>query len=408
MDYLFSSGDLGQALRVQQSKMEVAAAALQPAQVLGRGVDALAAVLAEEYHLKPLILHWDQMNADQSEDRVDVSGDWNRAIWDRSQPFHMTGTTVTYFVPFDGDEGLFALQPSSFTSNPPTGQVRDGELCFSFTGVDPTPEQVRSQLERNMESIKRYVDWLNLDVEAFNGTVLSQARAAVEIRHQKFFRDGELVASLGVPMRRREDSPKTYVAPSIRRKPAVRHARPTASGHAIAPEPVLLSDEYDRILDIVRNMVLVMERSPQAFVKMAEEDLRQHFLVQLNGAYEGQATGETFNFEGKTDILVRERGRNVFIAECKFWNGPKALLGAVDQLLGYACWRDTKTAIFLFNRARELSKVLAQIPEILRSHPSFVRGLPSVDETAFRVVLRHKDDPGRELTLTVLVFEVPA
>jgi hypothetical protein len=28
-----------------------------------------------------------------------------------------------------------------------------------------------------------------------------------------------------------------------------------------------------------------------------------HFLVQLNGQYEGQATGETFNFEGKTDMI---------------------------------------------------------------------------------------------------------
>ena len=27
---------------------------------------------------------------------------------------------------------------------------------------------------------------------------------------------------------------------------------------------------------------------------MKEEDLRQHFLVQLNGQYDGEATGETF------------------------------------------------------------------------------------------------------------------
>ena len=55
-------------------------------------------------------------------------------------------------------------------------------------------------------------------------------------------------------------------------------------------------------------MVAVMEWSPRAFVGMGEEDLRQHFLVQLNGAYEGQATGETFNFEGKTDILRARAG----------------------------------------------------------------------------------------------------
>lgn len=30
-----------------------------------------------------------------------------------------------------------------------------------------------------------------------------------------------------------------------------------------------------------------------------EEDLRTHFLAQLNAQYEGQATGETFNFQGR-------------------------------------------------------------------------------------------------------------
>ncbi len=408
MDYLFSTGHLGQALLGQQSKMGAAAAALQPAQVLGRGVDEVSAELAEEYHVNPLMVHWDQITAEQSESNVDVSGDWNRFIRGRSQPFLMSGTTVTYFVPFEGDEELFGLQPSTFTTTSPEGRARDGELRFSFTGVDPSAEQVRGDLERNMGLIKRYIDWVNLEVEAFNKAVPAQARAAVEMRHQKILRDGAIVASLGVPMRRREHSPTTYVAPSIKRKPTALPSQSTASRRVSAPEPVLLSDEYDHILDIVRNMVLVMERSPQAFVKMAEEDLRQHFLVQLNGAYEGQATGETFNFEGKTDILVRESGRNVFIAECKFWHGSKALSTTVDQLLGYTSWRDTKTAIFVFNRGRELSKVLVQIPEILQSHPNFVRELPSGDETKFRVVLRHKDDPERELTLTVLVFEVPA
>lgn len=40
-------------------------------------------------------------------------------------------------------------------------------------------------------------------------------------------------------------------------------------------------EEYENILEIIRNMVQVMERSPKAFENMGEEDLRTHFLVQL-------------------------------------------------------------------------------------------------------------------------------
>ena len=95
-------------------------------------------------------------------------------------------------------------------------------------------------------------------------------------------------------------------------------------------------------------MAVVMERSPKVFSNMDEETIRTHFLVQLNGHYQGQATGETFNSNGKTDILIRNDNQNVFIAECKFWKGKKGYLSTIEQLLGYVTYRDTKTAIFMF------------------------------------------------------------
>lgn len=98
------------------------------------------------------------------------------------------------------------------------------------------------------------------------------------------------------------------------------------------PEPTLTMDEYEHILSVISNMV--MERRASAFRTMGEEDLRQHFLVQLNGQYEGQATGETFNYEGKTDILIRADGKNIFIAECKFWTGPAGLYKLKGHQIG--------------------------------------------------------------------------
>ena len=151
-----------------------------------------------------------------------------------------------------------------------------------------------------------------------------------------------------------------------------------------------------------------MERSPGAFAAMKEEMLRSHILVQLNGHYEGCATGETFNFEGKTDILARVGGKNLFIAECKFWKGPKALADAIDQLLGYASWRDTKVAIVLFNWQKDFSRVLEAIPTAVKRHPNYKRPAKGGSGTDFRYTLGHRDDPNRELTLAVVAFEVPS
>jgi len=67
---------------------------------------------------------------------------------------------------------------------------------------------------------------------------------------------------------------------------------------------------------------------------MGEEDLRWQILVMLNSHYEGRATGETFNCQGKTDVLIRDGDRNVFIAECALWKGEAYLTEKIDQILG--------------------------------------------------------------------------
>ena len=139
---------------------------------------------------------------------------------------------------------------------------------------------------------------------------------------------------------------------------------PPAASVPYEPEPVIDAEHYEHVLSVVQNMVQVMERSPSSFAHMDEEALRDHFLVQLNGQFEGRATGETFNAGGKTDILLRENGRNAFIAECKFWKGPKHYAETIDQLLGYSSWRDAKkTAILVFNRGTATSTVLDGVKE---------------------------------------------
>jgi hypothetical protein len=165
--------------------------------------------------------------------------------------------------------------------------------------------------------------------------------------------------------------------------------------------------KYEHILTVIGDMSAVMERSPQSFSGMKEEDLRHHFLVQLNGHYKGQATGETFNAEGRTDILMREKGKNIFIAECKFWRGPESVTEAIDQLLGYASWRDTKTALLLFNRNKDFSSVLTKILETVKQHQNCLKQLRYQSETGSRWLFHHRDDKHRELMLTVLAFEIP-
>lgn len=198
--------------------------------------------------------------------------------------------------------------------------------------------------------------------------------------------------------------PSTRVAP-VQRKPIP--TRPAATSAPFKPEPALDEAQYKHILSVIENMTHVIERSPTAFASMGEEDIRQHFLVQLNGQFEGQATGETFNYQGKTDILIRADGCNIFIAECKFWHGEKGYLETIDQILGYLSWRDTKAALIVFNRNKDFSAVLASIKSATDKHPHKKRGPTVEGETRFRYIFGNPSDHNRQVTLTVMAFDVP-
>ncbi len=154
-------------------------------------------------------------------------------------------------------------------------------------------------------------------------------------------------------------------------------------------------------------MAITIERSPHTFAKLVEEEIRDHFLLVLNSHYEGSATGETFNFQGKTDILIRSDNKNIFIAECKFWHGEKGFLATVDQLLSYLSWRDSKTAVVIFNRNKNLSGVLGTIKGAMEKHPHKKHGPNIEGETRFRYVMANPSDRNREIIMTVIVYDIP-
>jgi hypothetical protein len=318
----------------------------------------------------------------------------------------VSATEIVFSMRVNADDlVVFQLAPSSRSSILPHGVVRNGELIFSLVSLGETPEQIRAEADRNVATIRQYLSWIAADFERFNRDIKSVATQRVESRRQRIKNDQALVEGVGYPVRRRSDEVTSYALPSARRK--VLPQLP-AAGSTAQPEPFLELTDYDDILDTLRHMATVMERSPSAFAGLEEEAIRWLFLIPLNGLYEGQATGETFNFTGKTDILIRVSGKNIFVAECAIWRGPAYFSEKIDQLLGYASWRDSKLALIIFNKGRQLTKILASISEVLKRHHNFKQELPQRSETEFRCVVTHRDDPQRELMLTICAFEVPA
>lgn len=377
-------------------------------QLIDTLIDDLCQYFVKKYRVDIPVLNRSEIKKDYEDMRIDASRDPTYITENQGGPIYVNGVRIEISVPFTGNAGAFRYQPTSSLPNPPSAVVSSNRkhLILIITGFDLEEDKVLQEINGTLDKIDVRLSALREDADKFNRGLDSIARQCIEERRRELQKNRNLFVSLPFKLKQRNDSLKTHEVPKVRRKIA---SKPLQQASSQPDQPKLDLDEenYEHILGVIENMTRVMERSPAAFVRMREEVLRWHFLVQLNGHYEGQATGETFNYEGKTDILIRSEGKNIFIAECKYWGGPQKLTETINQLLGYTSWHDTKVAVIVFNRNQDFTNVLNSIKSTTKEHPNCKRELDQRSKTSFRFIFSHRDDTNREMILTVMAFDVP-
>ncbi len=410
LPHLFHRALLRDFLEQRKRDMEQEIEALNKNRFLSASVEELTDYFVSRYGLTVPQLR--RPDAELEHDEVEIDARKFGGDFMFHEGARIQGNRWTLHVPFVGNAELFEYQPSTFTlSGTPIAEISGSTLVMTAERQSSdAPSVVKNGFDTALNEVEQWLRWVANDTNTWMAALPGAAISRIQSRREKLLAAQSAMASMGFKLRERPGETKTFAAPEVRRKVQTRMEPPPQLPGSEAPyklEPTLTDSDYDHILSVISSMATVIERSPGAFAEMGEEHLRFLFLVPLNGHYEGQATGETFNFSGKTDILIRVQDRNIFIAECKFWTGAKGLSKTIDQLLGYTSWRDTKTAIILFNRNKDFSAVLDQIRPTVEAHPQFKSFISRTSESQFRFVFKQSGDATRDLRLTVLVFNVP-
>jgi hypothetical protein len=318
------------------------------------------------------------------------------------------GVVFALEVPFVGDGQYFHSRPTLYEMNMPLAAIGEHKLTLYVPALNSNREQVEAAFRQMLDRIEEKLGRLVESLKDWPMSFRSRVAGVISARLSKLAQAEQISEGLTFKPKRRPGSPDItvpLVRKRIRSSPILESAVP---GQPAEQQHVLAEETYQHILSVMQNMSLVMEFSPKAFESLNEETIRFHFLVQLNGQYEGTATGETFNGEGKSDILIRQNNANLFIAECKIWEGPSALNDAIGQLQKYITWRDTKVALVVFNRNRGFSDVIQRAQEVLRSHPQYRAGPISEGETRFRYAFTNAADKSRDFVLTLMLFNLPS
>lgn len=365
--------------------------------LLTRDVDVLLdEVLAPLEHLTLL---WDQVTmTEPASSTMPMNDGFGHTV-------HRLVVVITFKVPCDGDPLLLTYW--SHNGAPVgglPGRATPAGLELTWSGeLNADPAALRDWLDQRRRSIETFLVNNNRDVDRLNHHMRGQVAARIQQRRDAELARRDLTARLPFPVERRPEAPRPL---AVHRK-QVRIQRRTP-GATFAPEPALEEREFDDIVGDCIAMATVFERTP-GVEALGEEALRNLILGMLNTNYTGGVAGELFNGAGKTDICIRVDDRNILIGECKFYDGAKTVSDAVDQLLSYLVWRDTKAALLLFVRGGNFTQAVERAQEAVRTHPQCQKVMPTEDATRRSDYLfARADDQDRAIRLALLPFHVRA
>jgi len=312
---------------------------------------------------------------------------------------------VSVFVPFTGSQALLAVQPSTHIMKTFDVNIAVKEISFSVIDVHNSDERLKADVTSNCEYLVAQANHLNFDISCWNGALRQVIGTIVRERRAEALRRRNSIASLGIPMRQSGNASQTYPIPLHPKKIVVR--KPDAPSNTFVPDPAMEDADYQKIITLLHDTGRSLERTPGIAAMQSEEGLRDYLLVPLSGHYEN-ATGESFRRNGKTDILVPYQGGNAFVAEIKIWHGSKEFSAAIDQLLTYLTWRDSKGALIVFVRQSGITEAIQVMDATVRAHPQWASSAsPDAERRLSTHRLKLTQDPSRLATVTVMPFHLP-
>ncbi|MEK5232055.1 hypothetical protein MHB42_09795 [Lysinibacillus sp. FSL K6-0232] len=312
-----------------------------------------------------------------------------------------------YTIPIEGDKGMLHYRPSSFYSVFPRAYITNNKIIKRFIVFNDNYQECEKEFHNFKDTLTNYIRNLNADIESYNSNLRPFIISVFGSRKEELLKRRALKSGLTIPIKKNNDTPKTFSIPSPQVKKKI-NIKPTETESNFIPDPTLENGTYIDILTMINDMGKEFERKPSVYNDKGEEDLRDHFLMLLEPHFDGSATGETFNKSGKTDILLRYDGGNVFVGECKFWTGAKGFLKTIDQLLGYLTWRDSKTSVIMFVRNKDFTSVIQTAKESILTHENFIKFVDQKDESWFNYIFHLNGDKNKEIKVAVMLYHIPS
>lgn len=279
------------------------------------------------------------------------------------------------------------------------------EIDIKGYGFEISEDDIVSKIKYEKEKITKWIKRKNDNINSENEKLKEKIKNLIDNRKEELYKDqmklDSLVKKIKIPLMKKEDESIKRI--KLNSKPLVKKLKPTPT---IPEDYVLDRSKVLDIISVIDNQGRQFEKTPFTYKSLKEEDLRNIILVNLNGLFEGKATGESFSNRGKTDIYLNIDKGNILISECKIWHGEALYNETIDQLLKYLTWRNNFGIIISFVRLKNFSQILINIDDIIKKHPSYNTGFKTISETHFLSLHKLAQDDFKNVEIHHLFYNL--
>lgn len=171
-EVLFCKASISTIIAAQLYNMGAEIQDLAPDRLLNTPVDDLVAYFVGKYGIEVPTLHRERAFLDEPRETDQEINDYGRQI-------RIPSTLIKLTVPFDGEQRMFYVQPSTFDSCPPRAAVTGDGIVLQLIVRKSEQDQVKNTLNRALDDIERYLNWQRSTIDGFNGNLTEQARQAI-------------------------------------------------------------------------------------------------------------------------------------------------------------------------------------------------------------------------------------
>lgn len=372
-----------------------------PDYILNINADEWEQYFIDKYEFIPLKLYPEKATVEFSGKRIVPFEQFGRR-------FEREEYILIINVPFTGSSCLLRLRPSRFVMrtvrvDAPNGN--EGNITLQIVLNEQNPNQFEREKNSFLSYVQKNVPNINNDAEGFNKKIAPHFRSILKAEQEKIKKEISFFEAINVKIDKRTEG--IFQVPTIKKKSIPEPKLDSNSQKKYVQVPSFSNELYGDVLKVIYDFFKNVEKKPSIYKNKDEESLRDYLLPVIETRYVSTSvTGETFNKGGKTDILLKyQDGTNLFVAECKIWNGKAHFHDTINQLFDrYLTWRDSKVAIIIFVRNKDFSAVLETIKKETREHPYFFRENGERGESSFSYIFHFPGDSQKLVYTEIMAF----